>query len=68
MALKTTTTWSMNHWQDGEASYAELARETGDTDLAELVVDSEKVQLDVSQLRELSKAAGLIADEIEASK
>jgi len=69
MAIQTTTTWSTDNYANGTSFVrASLERATGPSDLAELVVGSETILVGVEQLRELSQAAGLIADEIEASK
>lgn len=68
MAIKTSTTWSADHWEHDHLTRAELEREGGTASWAELAIGDEKVLLDASQLRELSTAAARIADEIEASK
>lgn len=69
MAINTNTTWTAEHYEDSGRQTAELSRSPsyeGET-LAVLSVGTSEIRLDASQLRELAKAAGLVADELEAS-
>lgn len=68
MAIQTSTTWSADDYDEGNYRHAELEREPGPSTSAVLVVGTDKMLLNVDQLRELSTAAARIADEIEASK
>lgn len=69
MAVRTNTTWSADQWEDANLTTASLERSASQADMAELAIGRlVKINLDVDQLLELSKAAELIANEIKESR
>jgi len=69
MGLNTKTTWTANDWVGGEYSYASLERSGVDEEMAEFSINHKfAIRLSASGLRELSRAAELIAEELEEEK
>jgi hypothetical protein len=67
MGLKTSTTWSAHDWNCGNSTNAELEAGTGENEgMAVLTLNYHtKIRLGASELRELARAAELIAEELE---
>lgn len=68
MGLQTRTTWTAEAWHDGSHTSAELERGAyDDEDVAVFTVNYRAaIRLSAEQLRQLAKAANLIADEIDS--
>lgn len=66
MGVNTRTTWSAEDWKNGDRTASSLDRDTDDPGLASLKVDQATIRLTAEELRDLSKAAALIADELDA--